>query len=1081
MQRNTTLLLAVLLGGCLRVSAQQADYPVIGEVRYYETSGVNEEFVELYNPTNFAVDLGGWKIQYKSSTGQNWSNKLVIEEGRQIGAHGFLLYGGLAVETEPDYPSANNPGLGNSGGHVRLVNVALEVVDLVGWGAADSPEGDALGSHARGGSFERKALENSTAADMAPGGAHEFEGNGWDSDDNFSDFVTHDAQADCSPQNSESPAEPDVNLTDGSGTAACSVEQIFAPGPEDFSITVTAGEHLLETVEVELPDGWAWDAVSLDGAGFLEAALEIEGNTARAVGAAVDGDDTGIFDFSQATVPMETGVFTLTVRTAVPEGTPGPIQYSPQVQVSGDPIPMSDLHENDDDGLPFLLGQTVVIRGTVTLADELGIASYLQDESGGMVCYSSTFASAVDIGDDVTVVGTVTHFNGLCELNPAEMLELHSTGNDVEPNVLTCADISNQGAGGEPYEGTLVRLNNITVEASGVWAGNTNYTVSDASGTTALRIDGDCDLVGQPIPAEAFDIIAVCSQYDYSVPHHSGYQVLPRFTADLIQAAGPGINGGPWESEHTTDGVTLSWTTADPGTTITVWGAYGEASIDSVELEELTTDHEYRLTGLEAGSPYWARVGSTNDSGTNMTGVFYVSTVSPPESPGTIEAYFTQDAETDLALPGNEANQNHDVQTELIQLIDAAESSLDLCIYSLNIHEVGQAVIAAHDRGVAVRFIYDDDHDQGTVGQIENAGVTVIDDSFGDNDGQGLQHNKFIIFDAGDEDPSNDKVWTGSLNLIDEPAGYGIHAKQNVVLIADQAVARAFTLEFNEMWGSEGMTPDPNVSRFGASKTNNTPHRFIVGGRDVEVWFSPGDNVSQNLVNYIEEADQSLYFCILVFTRNELNYAMEDRHNQGAAIRGVFDSEGDQYSEWSDMLAWGADIHVDAGSGILHHKYMTIDPEDPALDPLVITGSYNWSNSAEYNNNENVVAIHDFYLANQYMQEFAYRYHNAGGTADFVDVDAPAARPGGFVLHGVHPNPFNPATRVNYSLPAPARMRLEVYDLLGRLVLERSLGLQGTGEHTAMVDLANRASGVYLLRLQAEGLGERHAKMVLVK
>ena len=44
----------------------------------------------------------------------------------------------------------------------------------------------------------------------------------------------------------------------------------------------------------------------------------------------------------------------------------------------------------------------------------------------------------------------------------------------------------------------LVRLNGITVEGSGVWAGNTNYTINDGTGSTQMRVDSDCSLVGLP-------------------------------------------------------------------------------------------------------------------------------------------------------------------------------------------------------------------------------------------------------------------------------------------------------------------------------------------------------------------------------------------------------------------------------------------------------------------------------------------------------------------------------------------------------------------------------------------------------
>jgi phosphatidylserine/phosphatidylglycerophosphate/cardiolipin synthase-like enzyme len=1075
----------LLLVATVAVKAQIAEYPVISEVRYYEISGVNHEFVEIYNPTGFAVDISGWKIQYRSSGGAAFSDKLTFNAGQTILSHGFILFGGTTIEDEtgvaPDYLSTVAMGLGNSGGHVRIIDDSGTEIDLIGWNGATWPEGSTAGTTARGGSFERKAFETSTEATMNVGGADALEGNGWDSQDNSADFVIHDAEADVLPQSSSSSPEPDEPLTDGSGTAACSVNEIDAPGPVDFSVTVAAGEHLLETVVLEIPEGWAYESLVLDGNGFIGSSVSSDGNTITVSGTIVDGEEYGIFGLQGVTVPTATEMYTLSVRTAVVGGIASLIQSSPQVQVLGDALPIDVLHENNTNGLPLLLGQTVVVRGVVTASDQLGPASYMQDETGGIVCYGSGFSGSVNVGDDVTVVGTVTHFNGLVELTPVEVVETHATGVDVEPIEVTCTQISNQGAGGEPYEGMLVRVNGVLVNGTGTWAGNTNYDITDSSGSTVIRIDTNCELVGTPIPADAFDIIALVGQYDFSAPHHSGYQVLPRFTEDLIVSAGPGISGGPWESDHQTDSITLSWETGNPGTTIIIWGVEDGVEADSLEIEVLTTEHEYTLSGLDAGTPHWARVGSANESGANMTGTYWFSTVSDPSSPGTIEVFFTQDIESEVAAEGNEAIGNHDVKQEIIDLIDGAQNTLDLALYSLNIFDVGQAIIDAHDRGVAVRFIYDDDHSQGTVGQIEDAGVTVIDDSYGTNDGDGLQHNKIIIVDARDEDPSNDKVWTGSLNLIDQPSGYGINAKQNSMLISDQAVARAYTREFNEMWGSDSITPNSAQSRFGANKINDTPHYFLVGGREVEVWFSPGDNVSQRIVNYIGTAEESVYFCILVFTRNEIGYAMQDAMTRGADVWGVFNDEGDEYSEWENLTSWGADIYTDVGSGILHHKYMTVDAGNPLSDPLVISGSYNWSNSAESRNNENIVVVHDFLIANQYAQEFAFQYHAAGGQGDVVGVENTISQPDRFSLDSVYPNPFNPVTSLNFTLPVDADMELKVFNVLGREVKSEQLGNFQSGNNTIQLDLSSQSSGVYFLQLAAAGQGISTAKVLLVK
>lgn len=1081
MRRPIAFLALAFLALAGRTLAQQADHVVISEFRYWETSGVNEEFVELQNPTDTAVDMSNWRIQYKSSTGTTWQDKQTFPAGTVLQPHRFLLFGGTAVVPAPDFPSAVTLGLGNSGGHVRLVTASLVTVDRVAWLAGDTPEGTGISdAGVRGASHERKAFETSTAASMAPGGTDAGEGNGWDAGNNAADFVAHTAIANSNPQNGDSDPEPDVALTNGSGTAECSLSLVDSPAPVSFSVTVTAEEYELETVELVVPAGWSVGGVNIVGGGFSSASFQLDGDTLRITGAALLGEENGIIELADVQHPTATGLYPFIVRTAVPGGTPLAIEDSPAIQVVGDPIEIAELHVNAADGTPLLLGQVVVVRGVITADTQQGVAVYMQDGSGGIVCYSASFSSAVNIGDDVTVMGTVTQFNGLVELTPADLLTLHGTGVAVEPNVVTVAEVNAQGAAGEPLEGTLIRVNGVSIQGTGTWAGNTNYTFTDATGTGSLRIHPGCGLVGLPIPTGAVDMIGVLGQYDTSSPYHSGYQLLPRLASDQIQLVGPGISGGPWESAHSTSSVSITFTTQNPGSTMAEWSSAVGQDVGQSLDENLVTEHTVLLQGLEAGTPYAVRVGSTNETGTSWSSEFFVSTVSA--NPGSIEVLFTHDAETEFAIPGNEAEHSleNQIPARLNALIAAAETSIDCAIYSLNIASIATALIEAHDRGVAVRFIYDADHSQPEVNQLVNAGITVIDNSYGQHSSTGIQHNKFMVFDATDENPLNDIVWTGSTNLIDQPSDNGIHAKDNVVLFRDQAVARAYTLEFNEMWGGAGMMPDPAQSLFGEYKTNNTPHYFVVGDTPVELYFSHGDNTSQHLVDALETAEDAVFFCIYTFTRNELGYAMRDAQQRGAAVRGVFDTQGDQFSEWITLQEAGADIHVTDGGGILHHKYMIIDGESPESDPMVVAGSYNWSNSAEDTNNENTFILHSALLANQYLQEFASRYHQAGGTGDFSAVEEPASAPQGLEITGCYPNPFNPSTQVELVLPSPGAVRLQAFDIAGRLVWTRELGEQAAGVLHRTLDFSAQASGMYVLRAEHPA-GVATQKLLLVR
>ncbi|MEX0736749.1 MAG: T9SS type A sorting domain-containing protein, partial [Bacteroidota bacterium] len=91
-----------------------------------------------------------------------------------------------------------------------------------------------------------------------------------------------------------------------------------------------------------------------------------------------------------------------------------------------------------------------------------------------------------------------------------------------------------------------------------------------------------------------------------------------------------------------------------------------------------------------------------------------------------------------------------------------------------------------------------------------------------------------------------------------------------------------------------------------------------------------------------------------------------------------------------------------------------------------------------------------------------------------------------FVLHEAYPNPFNPATKIRYAIPEGARVKLEIYNMLGNVVAALVEGEKQKGYYEITWVAENQPSGVYLVRMQAEGLESQKRfigsrKVVLVK
>ncbi|MGE6489203.1 phospholipase D-like domain-containing protein [Paenisporosarcina sp. NPDC076898] len=270
-------------------------------------------------------------------------------------------------------------------------------------------------------------------------------------------------------------------------------------------------------------------------------------------------------------------------------------------------------------------------------------------------------------------------------------------------------------------------------------------------------------------------------------------------------------------------------------------------------------------------------------------------------------------------------------------------------------------------------------------------------------------HNKFAIID--------DKwVFTGSWNFTvtglygsDENMAKGVlDGNQNhVVEVNSPEMARIYETEFNEMWGSSTLIPNLQISNFSSRKSDNTAHQVTVGGKKIEVYFSPGDNAVARMVDLIKtEADYKTYFTIFAWSSQELvdelknkwegSYEDQQGTLTGFDVKGVFDSSF--WTQWwsasiemtgqtvtgsvnNPNTRWAnpAPVYKDAESRKLHSKTMIVDA-DTNSDPTVIVGSTNWSTNGEDINDENLLIIHDQAITNQFLQEFNARYSLAGGT-----------------------------------------------------------------------------------------------------
>lgn len=97
-----------------------------------------------------------------------------------------------------------------------------------------------------------------------------------------------------------------------------------------------------------------------------------------------------------------------------------------------------------------------------------------------------------------------------------------------------------------------------------------------------------------------------------------------------------------------------------------------------------------------------------------------------------------------------------------------------------------------------------------------------------------------------------------------------------------------------------------------------------------------------------------------------------------------------------------------------------------------------------------------------------------------LEPDSPPALPQSMHLAQNYPNPFNPSTTIAFDLPRTARVRLEVFNVLGRRVASLIDHRLRAGSHQVVWDASGAATGIYFYRLATESLAITR-KMILLR
>lgn len=159
----------------------------------------------------------------------------------------------------------------------------------------------------------------------------------------------------------------------------------------------------------------------------------------------------------------------------------------------------------------------------------------------------------------------------------------------------------------------------------------------------------------------------------------------------------------------------------------------------------------------------------------------------------------------------------------------------------------------------------------------------------------------------------------------------------------------------------------------GTIPVQNEADPILIGTGEVSTCFTPPAGCGAVIAGLISKAQDSIYVQAYGFTSGEITKALINAHNRGVKVRVLLDKSniGAKHSKMRDLREAGIEVDIDSVSGIAHNKIIIIDKQK------VITGSFNFTTSADIRNTENVIIVNNSEIAKKYIQNwFARKEHS---------------------------------------------------------------------------------------------------------
>ncbi len=321
-----------------------------------------------------------------------------------------------------------------------------------------------------------------------------------------------------------------------------------------------------------------------------------------------------------------------------------------------------------------------------------------------------------------------------------------------------------------------------------------------------------------------------------------------------------------------------------------------------------------------------------------------------------------------------------EVMARLTNFLNQAQRSLDLAVYDMRLDETLrlQLLQTLQERaaaGVQIRICYDGDKPEVpnmAAGQDPSPpGTELFVRSLGFPwrriGGMKLMHDKFVVRDGA-------AIWTGSLNLTNDAFTL---MENNVVTLDSPALAGFYAEDFEQIWRKG------NFEGTGHLKTSDATLRYAGEPVRARVMFSPGCGleIDAEIARRVRAAQRRVRLCSLLINSGTLIAALGHLLAEGQVkVDGIFDrTQMEQvFRQWQAVPSnhWKipAVQQIIAQARLVGKNSTPYSPTSRhdfmhnkvlIIDDTVITGSYNFSRSAQFNA-ENILFLESAALAERY-------------------------------------------------------------------------------------------------------------------